>query len=290
MTDVLPVLAVPLHLGRAGVAVGCGPRWLVDQSKWLRIDHVVSEPVGAPENEPARSLAALGPVRDWVAGQHAAGRLPVVLAGNCHTTVGVIAGAGDVDPQVLWLDAHADFHTSATTRSGFLDGQALAVLVGHEWTTLARAQGLRPVAERDVHLVGPRDVEHAERERLADSQVREPKVNEHRWLRDGDRPVHVHLDLDVLHSDLGAVNDHGCVPGGVRPHELLGLLRAVAAERPVCSVTVASCDPNYATEEVAGVAAAAIAALSIGRGYTAESSPRPLGLNNDCAENLDAGR
>ena len=41
-------------------------------------------------------------------------------------TLGAAAGVDDVG--VLWLDAHADFNTPETTKSGFLDGMALAAL------------------------------------------------------------------------------------------------------------------------------------------------------------------
>jgi len=46
----------------------------------------------------------------------AAGRFPLVLAGNCNTAVGTLGGLGsDAAPAVLWFDAHADFNTPETT-------------------------------------------------------------------------------------------------------------------------------------------------------------------------------
>jgi arginase len=63
--------------------------------------------------------------------------LPVVLAGNCMTAVGTLAGLGGT-PAVLWFDAHGDFNTPETTASGFLDGMALAMLTGRCWANLTR--------------------------------------------------------------------------------------------------------------------------------------------------------
>ena len=56
--------------------------------------------------------------------------LPVVLSGNCITSVGTVAGIGEPDLGVIWLDAHGDFNTPETTLGGFLDGMALATLTG----------------------------------------------------------------------------------------------------------------------------------------------------------------
>ena len=67
----------------------------------------------------------------------AAGALPVILSGNCITSVGTVAGIGEPDLGVVWLDAHGDFNTPETTLGGFLDGMALATLTGRCWTSLA---------------------------------------------------------------------------------------------------------------------------------------------------------
>ena len=38
---------------------------------------------------------------------------------------------------IIWFDAHADFNTPETSRSGFLDGMGLAILTGRCWRRLA---------------------------------------------------------------------------------------------------------------------------------------------------------
>lgn len=51
-----------------------------------------------------------------------AGEFPLVLSGNCNSSVGTISGAGIGNLRVVWFDAHADFNTPKTTTTGFLDG------------------------------------------------------------------------------------------------------------------------------------------------------------------------
>src|SRR3954466_8136665 len=64
-------------------------------------------------------------------------RLPVILAGNCDTAIGTLAGLG-TGVGVAWFDAHADFNTPETTASGFLDGTAVATITGRCWKELGR--------------------------------------------------------------------------------------------------------------------------------------------------------
>ncbi len=100
------------------------------------------------------------------------GRLAVVLTGNCHTQQAVVAGLGSEELGLIWLDCHADFHTPDTTTSRFFDGQALSMVVGDCWTSLcATVPGFTPLPEDRVVLVGARDFDGGERERLATSAI-----------------------------------------------------------------------------------------------------------------------
>ena len=65
------------------------------------------------------------------------GSFPLILSGNCITSVGTIAGVGAPELGVVWLDAHGDFNTPDTTIGGFLDGMALAIVTGRCWQPLA---------------------------------------------------------------------------------------------------------------------------------------------------------
>lgn len=108
-----------------------------------------------------------------VAEAQAAGVLPVVLTGNCHSQQAVIAGVGSGGLGLVWMDCHADFHTPETTESGYFDGYGLAMVVGDCWQTLcATVPGFVALREENVVLVGVRDMEAGERERLERSAIR----------------------------------------------------------------------------------------------------------------------
>ena len=61
---------------------------------------------------------------------------PLILSGNCSSTVGALAGFESRNLALIWFDAHGDFNTPETTTSGFLDGMALSIIVGHCWKSL----------------------------------------------------------------------------------------------------------------------------------------------------------
>jgi arginase len=129
------------------------------------------------------------------------GRRPVSVAGDCCAAIGVLAGLqhAGVDPVIVWLDAHGDFNTPETTRSGFIGGMPLAFIVGRGDGSMLQAAGARPVPESDVILGDARDLDPEERIALEGSRVRRAAdVTAIPDLLPPDRPVYVHLDPDIL--------------------------------------------------------------------------------------------
>lgn len=59
---------------------------------------------------------------------------PLIMAGDHSTAYGTIAGIKKAYPKkrlgVIWIDAHADFHTPYTTQSGNMHGMSLAMACG----------------------------------------------------------------------------------------------------------------------------------------------------------------
>ncbi len=92
----------------------------------------------------ARSLAEVvlvaRAVADAVDGALAAGRLPVVLGGDCTITLGVMAGVlrHHPDSGLLYVDGDADLATPETSSSGVLDAMGAAHLLGLADNDLAR--------------------------------------------------------------------------------------------------------------------------------------------------------
>src|SRR5579859_1442999 len=119
---------------------------------------------------PSRMTVLHRAVADAVAG---AAR-PLLLSGDCLAGLAVAAGLQRRHREiaVVWLDAHGDFNTPAITISGYLAGMPVAMLAGHAPELFAEPLGLRPVPERNIVLADARDLDPAERDALATSQVR----------------------------------------------------------------------------------------------------------------------
>ncbi len=180
------------------------------------------------------------------------GRTPVVLAGNCHSAQGTVAGLAQAEGVgVVWFDAHADFNTPETTESGFFDGCALSILTGDCFTTLARGvAGHVPVLSERVVLVGVRDVDAGEEERLRHSQI--ARVPAHGPAGElaaaldalaGRVPAaYVHLDLDVLDPAEGRANPYATA-GGMSLGDLRAALAAVAERFEIRAAALTAYDP-----------------------------------------------
>ncbi|MER8374957.1 arginase family protein [Mesorhizobium sp. M1406] len=86
------------------------------------------------------------------------GRFPIVLAGNCLTSAGAVAGEGA--DAIIWADQHGDLNTPETSIYGFLDGMALATVLGLCWRPMAAAiPGFKPIDPSRCVLVNARDLD-----------------------------------------------------------------------------------------------------------------------------------
>jgi arginase len=147
-------------------------------------------------------------VADTVAGAaaDAVAARPLLLSGDCLASLAVAAGLQRRyrEIAVVWLDAHGDFNTPAITTSGYLPGMPVAMLTGRAPELFAGPLGLRPVQERNVVLADARDLDPAERDALAASQVRRipatPAAFGAALSELGDLPVYLHVDVDIVDS------------------------------------------------------------------------------------------
>jgi arginase len=179
---------------------------------------------------------------DQVAARIAASDEPAVVAsGDCTTALAIVAGLQrrGLAPGVIWLDAHGDFNTPHTTRSGYLGGMALAILTGRAGASLREAIGLKALADEACALAGARDLDPAERELLAASGVR--RIDDVRDLAKAPLPAppwYVHLDVDVIDPDELAPLRFPA-PGGPSAAVVAGALRALAARGPIAALGLA---------------------------------------------------
>jgi arginase len=145
-----------------------------------------------------------------VAAARAEGKLPVVIAGDCTASIGVLAGLQQETPDLtlVWYDAHGDFNTHKTTPSGFIGGMPLAMLCGRGEQTIVTGAGAKTHPESQVILTDARDLDPGEKEAVAASALTHlPDVAGLLDVPLPDKPIYIHFDSDVLRlSDMAAVN------------------------------------------------------------------------------------
>lgn len=186
------------------------------------------------------------------------GRFPIVLAGNCNSCLGTIAGIGEDELGIVWFDAHGDFNTPETTLSGFFDGMGLAIATGRCWASLVRTlPGFRAVTEENIVHIGARDLDPMEAELMRQSPLAlvPPTENIHEVIegvfdRLGKRVgrIYLHVDMDIL--DAGeALPNHLAVPGGLSVQVLEEIIGMIKERFEICAGAITSFDPEYDKED-----------------------------------------
>jgi arginase len=163
-----------------------------------------------------------------------AGAFPLLVASDCSVAIGTLGALARREPatRVVWLDAHGDFNTPATTASGYLGGMCLAAACGR-WD----AGFGPPLDPRRVVLSDGRDLDAAEREEMERAGLRTLPAAAVAPAVRGER-VFIHVDLDVLDPSempFSFPAAHGMALGALRT-----LLADVASAAEVCGVEVTS--------------------------------------------------
>lgn len=252
----IELIAVPFDSAHRALRMGAGPSHLLAAglpAMLARAGHDVSittlQPAGEWRAEIATAFELAIAIAARVRSARAAAHLPIVLAGNCMASLGVVAGLG-AGTGVLWYDAHGDFNTPETTAGGFLDGMAVATITGRCWSAIAaRVPGFTPVPAVDVWLLGTRDLDVAEEAALVaspitivparsvDAGLGARVAREHSAASQ----LYVHLDLDVMDPADGRVNRYAAddgVPLAALQASLGSLVRPAA-------LTLSAYDPGF---------------------------------------------
>lgn len=213
--------------------------------------HEILEP-DLPDADPQQRMGVLyRHLADWVADTER----PVVYAGDCVSTIGVLAGLArkGIHPALLFFDAHGDFHTWDTSQSGFIGGMPLAMVTGRGEQTIVEGAGLTPLPDKRVILVDGRDLDPGEDEAVAASGIGHLSVDEiaNAILPSG--PLYVHVDTDVVDpGDMPAEN----YPAGDGPS--LDAVRMamihLAATGRVVAFSISSWNPALPGADVAAAA------------------------------------
>ena len=258
MTRPVTLIQAGFHMGLEEVAVGAGPRRLLDAGadRILACQGIPAQVVHMRKaGEPADNLDAVvdlnRQIKQAVATAVEQDCLPVVLAGNCNSCLGTLAGLDTTGLGIVWLDAHGDFHTPETSISGSLEGMSLAVALGHCHSDLRERIGMEfLVAEQNTLLLGVRDLDPGEPDRLAQSFV---AVRPHDRLEDLPdllddlrtrvERIYLHLDVDFLDAqESPGVSYRG--PGGVPVSMAEVLLGTILSSIPLAAVNLTNFNPS----------------------------------------------
>ncbi|MCA9932312.1 MAG: arginase family protein [Ardenticatenaceae bacterium] len=206
----------------------------------------VNDPVLPVRSPQERMVALYQPLAELVATAVQQGHRPVSIAGDCCTSIGVLAGLeqAGIRPTLLWFDAHGDFNTWDTTPSGFLGGMPLAMAVGRGEQTIVQGVGLTPLPESQVILTDGRDLDAEERVAVQASQVTHlPQVTNLLDFPLPNGPLYVHFDTDVIDPvDAPAMNY--LAAHGPTLDTLQQVLRRLAATGRVVAVSLSSWNPT----------------------------------------------
>lgn len=176
---------------------------------------------GNPQAAPSGGFRHLAEVTAWSQAVFSAalaaldaGRLPLLMGGDHCLAIGSISAAArhcrlrGRRLKVLWLDAHADANTPASSPSGNLHGMPVACLLGHGPRQLTQLAGAAPALQaRQITLLGVRSVDATEK-RFVNAQGIEVydmrSIDElgmrsvmQAALADVDENTHLHLSFDM---------------------------------------------------------------------------------------------
>jgi arginase len=151
----------------------------------------------------------------------AAGKFPLVLGGDHSAAVGSVSGVSQhlrsrgEKLGMVWIDAHTDMNTPASSPSGNVHGMPLACCIGLGPPELSGIFGYSPkIDPRNVALVGIRSVDREERDNVQRSGVHAFTMRDidERGMRSvieqaidvassGTAGIHVSLDMDAVDPD-----------------------------------------------------------------------------------------
>jgi len=175
-----------------------------------------------------------------------AGKRPVSIAGDCCSTIGVVAGLqrAGINPFVIWFDAHGDFNTWETTPSGFLGGMALAMLAGLGEQTMPESVGLQSVSEEMIILTDGRNLDLQERDLIEGSKVEHiTNVTELLEYPLPKLPLYIHVDADII-NPIDAPAMSYLAPGGPRASELEHVFSFLSRTGQIAAVSACTWTPE----------------------------------------------
>ncbi len=193
-------------------------------------------------------------------------RFPLCIGGDHSIAIGTINGAANHCHSqggqlgLIWIDAHADMNTPATSPSGNIHGMPLSAVLGlgHERLTRIGGSGHRLNPE-NVALIGIRNLDDGEKEFVRqtgihyftmtdiDQRGMYPIISDVlNHISQRCSAIHVSFDLDAV-DPLWAPGVSTPVPGGLTYREAHLILESVAASGLLRSMEFVEINPMYDT-------------------------------------------
>jgi arginase len=276
MTATLQLIGAPTDIGASVRGAGMGPDALrvADIAGMLArlgftiVDRGNLAGPATPWTAPQDGLRHLDEVIAWNRSVYDAvdqalgsGQLPILMGGDHCLGIGSISAVAWHVRQrrqklrVLWLDAHSDVNTEATSPSGNIHGMPVACLLGHGPTALTGWSGERAALAHDaIRFVGIRSVDAEEKSaiRALGLHVFDMRhIDEHGMrttmteaLQDIDEDTHLHVsfDLDCLDPDYAPGVGTG-VRGGPTWREMQLCMEMIADTGRLGSLDVVELNP-----------------------------------------------
>ena len=200
-------------------------------------------------------------VHDAMYAELTAGRLPILLGGDHCLGIGSISAVArhcrDTGKKlrILWLDAHADFNTSALTPSGNIHGMPVACLCGFGPRELTEIGGQVPaISPKWIRQIGIRSVDEGEKRFVheQDLEVFDMRYIDEMGMRaamelalalvDANTHLHVSFDVDFLDPDI-APGVGTTVRGGPNYREAQLCMEMIADTGRLASLDVMELNP-----------------------------------------------
>jgi arginase len=212
------------------------------------------------------------------------GALPIVLGGDHSLGAGsVAASAAWLKAQgheigLIWVDAHADINSPATSPSGNVHGMPLSALLGGEPLELARIAGPEPSIRPDhTVLVGLRNLDDREKEivksagvhaftmkdidRLGIAEVMDRAIAVASLHTGG---VHVSFDMDVCDPAI-APGVGTAVKGGLDYREAHFVMEAIAESGRLVALDLVEVNPALDQRNATAELATELALSALGK-------------------------
>jgi len=206
------------------------------------------------------------------------GALPLVLGGDHSVALGSLVGMAKVRGAggVVWIDAHGDLNTPATSPSGNVHGMVLAAALGLAGEAFTHDGWPLPAVESGkLALVGVRSLDDGERALLRELDAKvftmseidrigiEPCMREAIAHAAGAAFLHLSLDMDVVDPDY-APGVGTPVRGGFSYREAHLALETVAESGLIDSMDVVEVNPILDRENATGQLAVELVASALG--------------------------